>query len=80
MGASPCTSNGSSVPPKFIIMPLFNLQVKVGRDAVNFIYCIANFSATPVLFLLPFLLRSTVPSFKIFSVSFSVVPEEVPEL
>jgi len=54
--------------------------VKVGRDAVNFIYCIANFSAPPILFLLLFLLRSTVPSFKIFSVSFSVVPEEVPEL
>ena len=46
---SPCTSKKSSVPPKFMFMPLFNILwewVKVGTNAVNFIYCV-NVPAPP---------------------------------
>jgi len=35
LGASPCTSNTSSVPPKFTILPLFNIQVKVGESGLG---------------------------------------------
>jgi len=54
---SPCTSNTFFVPPKVTIMLFIKILVKVGRDAVNFIYCIANFSA---------------PQYYFFSRSFSV--------
>jgi len=33
--------------PKFTVISLFNIQVKVGRDAVNFIYYVANVPAPP---------------------------------
>ncbi|QCE12646.1 histone H3 [Vigna unguiculata] len=47
---SPCTSNTFSVPPKVTIMPFIKILVKVGRDAVNFIYCVVNFSAPQYYF------------------------------
>ena len=46
---SPCTSKKSSVPPKFTFLSLFNILwewLKVGMDAVNFIYCV-NLPAPP---------------------------------
>ena len=45
MGASPCTSNSSSVPPKKTVMPLFTTGERVGEsgwNTINFIYCVAN--------------------------------------
>ena len=42
LGPSPCTSKSSSVPPK--LTPIS--WVKVGRDTVNFIYCV-NVPAPP---------------------------------
>jgi len=35
VGASPCTSNTFSVFPKFTILPLFNIQVKVGKSGLG---------------------------------------------
>jgi len=63
-GASPCTSNTSSVPPKVTIMPFIKIQLRVVRDAVNFIYCVANF-CTPKYYFFSVCLSLTLSSFKI---------------
>jgi len=53
LGPSPCTSNKSSVPPKFTFVSLFNVvwewlrTGENGTDAVNEIYCVNLARCTP---------------------------------
>ena len=72
-GASFCTSNTSSVPPKVTIIPFIKIQLRVGKDAVNFIYCVANF-CTPKYYFLSDCISFTLPSFKISLILVSCGP------
>ena len=75
---SPCTSKKSLVPPKFTCLPLFNIMwewVKVGTDAVNFIYCV-NVPAPPKCYytFLVLCLFSIIHSFVLLQSFSAVVP------
>ena len=78
-GASFCTSNTSSVPPKVTIIPFIKIQLRVGKDAVNEIYCVANF-CTPKYYFLSVCISFTLPSFKISLILVSCGPFHSPQL